>query len=150
MSKQVFRIIAFVMLAFVGVQCDNYVPNSNIPDVRVYEQINLSLPEWAALRGVGNAVAYNDVCTSCSLVGYNGILIVKGADGLMYAFDQCCTHNPEERHKVKPNGALGKCETCGSVFQLLDGLGAVTKGPATLPLRQYKTTVVNNVLLITN
>lgn len=71
------------------------------------------------------------------------IAIKPENDGTYKAFLLACTHH-ENPLNIVGNGFL--CPLHGSQFDLE---GNVKKGPASLPLTQYKTTIINNNLIIT-
>lgn len=140
-------LLLFFCALFVGA-CEQK-QSSNIPYVYVNVKVDLNQPEFFDLRAPGNSIAIRDHVTT-STDGYAGILIVCASPTEYYAFDQCCTLNPELRHKVIPDGAKGVCEDCQSQFFLLDGFGTVLESPAKLPLLRYRVTKIGSELLITN
>ena len=73
--------------------------------------------------------------------GYKGIFLYNMSGNEFVALERCCTHDPEileaRVYYDEKRGVL--IDTiCGSEFQPLF-YGGVSKGPAELPLRQYKT-----------
>ncbi|WP_298649239.1 hypothetical protein [uncultured Proteiniphilum sp.] len=80
--------------------------------------------------------------------GYAGVLVISDATGILHAFDLCCPHEDSKQAVVVP-GYAGegydgkvKCNSCGSVFVTMFGLGSVEAGPSTETLQRY------NVILL--
>ena len=73
--------------------------------------------------------------------GYKGIFLYHFSEKEFIALERCCTYDPEivaaRVDYDEKNGVL-RDSVCGSEFQPWLG-GSVSKGPAELPLRQYKT-----------
>ncbi len=155
MHQKVRLLISFFIVILLG-GCEDYVENSNIPDANVNLEINLANVEWqeAGLLGMYNAVIYSNVYNSCyptSYQGYKGIIIMLGSDGQFYAFDRCCTFNPVTGgHKLNVNGSIATCPVDSSRFLLGEGYSEIANGPATLPLRMYRTSRSGNILRIYN
>jgi hypothetical protein len=82
--------------------------------------------------------------------GYKGIFIYHLADKNFIALERCCTYDPEifeaRVHYDDKSGVL-RDTVCGSEFQPFFEGGA-TKGPAELPLRQYKTQYIESRRLL--
>lgn len=148
MKRKIRKIILLIFIVSSLSSCEKN-QNSNIPYVRVNVSLDLNEPEFFDLRAPGNSIALKDVVPS-SVDGYAGIIVVCSAPGVYYAYDQCCTVNPEMKHLVIPDGAKGICEDCASQFYLLDGFGTVLEEPATLPLLRYNVNLVGSRLIITN
>ena len=107
-----------------------------IPDVYVDIEIDLNNPDFYLLQAVGNYVYITG--------GVNGIIVYRKSFDEFMAYERTCPYDPKtgivdvvaDRHVAVDS--LG----CGSEFSLLID-GAVTKGPAGLPLKFYQT-VYNN------
>ncbi len=112
-----------------------------IPNVRVQETLHLSTD--LATLGVLQATAWRG--------GVNGIIIFRLADRDFNAFDRTCPYQPLENCAVAFNEEimLAECPCCGSLFELFES-GAVQKGPARRPLKQYRAVVTGDILHISN
>lgn len=142
-------LVFFLMLS----SCINDIEDTNIPEVQIRQiSLNLELPECSPLKSIGVCIALEDISRYYKGVGYNGIMVLQSSAGIYHAFDQCCTDNPEEKHRLTPDGALAECPECSSVFLLLDGIGTRQSGPAPeeYNLRKYNITRSGNYLFISN
>ncbi len=144
----------FILILLINSSCDEI--EYNIPDVPVYweaniNQVGMDLQGTYYLPGLG----------------YGGVIIYcAGQIGdryEFYAFDATCTHEvnrtcltlKDEKidNKLCPcnlSSFIVTCECCDSKFNLGDGSGHPIDGPATLPLRPYKTTFFGNILRVYN
>lgn len=154
MRKQIKTILIVLTIPLIMLinGCDDEV-GYNIPYVYVNLQIDLSNPENLPFRS-GNAIAFDSIYKS-SNVGYAGIIIIKGidtsnGDDAYYAFDQCCPINPNEKHKLKTDGFVVKCEKDSVTFMIIDGSGYPIDGHSKHPMRPYKTRLYGTRLNITN
>lgn len=127
---------SFVLLALFFPSCDK-VNESPIPDVYVSYTVNLIIAN--ELNVPGNSVFFSDA-------GFGGIIISCEAPGSWYAFDAACTYEASRSCIVENDGVLADCPCCGSQFVLLGG-AYPTQGPATMPLKQYNVSLMNNTTL---
>ncbi len=138
-------IFLIILIPIVFFQCDDDHP---VPDVYVYERIDLNLPQYIELQTPGNSIKING--------GYNGIIVtnVEGIDisGEIYAaYDATCTYDPEVSDVViDKSNIFASCHTCDSRYNLL--YGSVESGPAGLALKKYTTRYNPNqhLLIISN
>lgn len=112
--------------------------NEIIPYTRVsFQTYRYYHPE---LEEIGAGVYFGPDNAFNSLAGYNnnGIYIVNTGDGFL-AMDATCTHNISDEHIIlkEDNPSIGICPDCKSEFIFLSE-GAMHKGPARYPLRNYK------------
>ena len=73
--------------------------------------------------------------------GYKGIFIYHATEKEFIALERCCTYDPnifDARVYYDEDTRVLRDTICGSEFQPWFN-GSVTKGPAELPLRPYKT-----------
>jgi len=115
----------------------------NIPLVRVDTTIYTNNPSFNAISVPGTSMHING--------GSRGIIIYRISNEEFKAFDRHCTFEPENNCglvSIDASNITGIDDCCGSTFLLTDG--AVTKGPATLPLKQYQTSFDGAVLRIYN
>ena len=131
------KIIIFcvVIICFTFFACKKKTIQDNIP----YQNINITIypndPLNFKLQVVGGWIYYGG--------GINGIIIYRktnvGANDFI-AIERTSTYFPDDANakvKVQTDNFTLKDTISGSKWQIIDG--AVTQGPATLPLRQYFT-----------
>ena len=126
--------IFLIFITFIG--CDD--KDNWIPNVRVEESIDL-----IQLAGLGHHQArYWEG-------GVNGLIIFRTGNTDFNAFDRMCPYEISVNCSVDIKDEMfAECPCCGSKFSL--GLSALMKGPARHPLKQYRTMVQGNRLMITN
>ena len=128
--------LLFLFLVFSFPSCDK-VNQSPIPDVYVSFTVNLFIVN--ELNVPGNSVYFPGV-------GFGGVIVTCESPGSWYAFDAACTEEASQNCIVQNDEVLADCPCCGSQFVLIGG-GNPTKPPATLPLKQYNVSLINNSLL---
>jgi hypothetical protein len=138
--------LKFNSLLFISVftlsTCTDPEPDDGIPIVLVNETINLNNYQYQALGYVGGFVYLN--------AGVRGIIIYRSSAEEYLAIERNCTFQP-----MSPCADVSVDEStlflidscCSSTF---DFNGFPTGGPASFPLRQYKTLLNMNFLTITN
>lgn len=122
--------------------CSDPVTEDGIPQVIVNETINLNNFQYQALGFIGGYVYLN--------AGVRGIIIYRQSHDEYVAIEQNCTFQPLDKcaDVSVDQSTLFLIDTCcNSTF---DFNGFPTGGPATLPLRQYKTFLNQNLLTISN
>jgi len=115
----------------------------NIPLVRVDVTIYTNNPSFNAISVPGTWTYING--------GSRGIIIYRVSNDEFRAYDRHCTYdsgNSCALVSVDNTNITGIDECCGSTFILTDG--TVTKGPASLSLKQYQTSFDGAVLRIYN
>lgn len=144
MSKlRLFFLIILIPIGFF--QCSDDHP---VPDVYVYEEVHLTLPQNQDLLTPANSIKING--------GYNGIIVtnVEGIDisGEIYAaYDATCTYDSEVSGAVvEENDIFATCPICGSKYNLL--YGSVESGPTGLALKKYtaRYNQTQKIIIITN
>ena len=141
------KLILLFILPLIGIACqeDNYP----VPKVKVDVTVYLDLP-----REGTNPFIIRPGSQYGRYVGVNGIVVYEISPSEYYAYDLTCTHNHDTgaHHFINitedGNPDL-ECPECQSKFNVIAN-GAVTKGPAVLPLKKYQTRVIGNELRITN
>jgi Rieske Fe-S protein len=128
------------MCCVVFFSCKKKTVQDNIPYQNVYIRVYPNDPLNFKLQVVGGWIYYNG--------GVNGLIIYRkttvGANDFI-ALERTSTHLPDNvdaRVKVQSDNFTLKDTISGSKWQIIDG--AVTSGPATLPLRQYFTSFDSN------
>ncbi len=141
-------VVASVMLVLAG-SCKNDSLDI-IPNVRFTAQINLDDPEYS---GSNTFIVEPDGLNL--RIGINGVAVFRSSPEEYYAFDLMCTHVHEKSgyffvERMDKEDFTLKCPECGSEFLIITEYGSVTKGPATWPLKKYKTSVSGYFLRIWN
>jgi len=134
------KLYLILLLTLICVSC---VKNDDpIPDVAVNFQGSLLSPQLSPLQGIGVAVNIPG--------GVAGIVIYHRADGAYVAYDRCSSYKPENRCAVTiDSNDLTVTDPCsGSKFSLYDG--TPVKAPATVSLKAYFVTEVDDVISISN
>ncbi len=94
--------------------------------------LDLSLPANAALNNIGGYIYTN------------GVIVAKTKTGSYIAVSQDCTHQGVSVQYQVANQQF-YCPSHGSIFS---ETGSVTGGPAPTSLKQYNTTLTNNMLRV--
>lgn len=152
MIKQVkaLFIIGLILVAACEKDKSNSQNNDFFPPVNFDININLVLPDAAALQNMGGYM-YRDG----QAVGYKGIIIYNNFDEFL-AFDRACPYKVDSacsRIYMADNNSKFQCGSgnnrcCASEFFL--STGTPSKGPAERPLRQYFVTRNGNYLRVTS
>jgi hypothetical protein len=135
-----FYLFLFGILVFQA--CNDQSIEDGIPIVIVNETINLNNYQYQSLNLIGGFAYLN--------AGVRGIIIYRQSLDQFTAIERNCTFQPlSECADVSVDKStlflIDSC--CNSTF---DFNGFPTGGPATLPLRQYRTILNENFLTITN
>ena len=134
-SKAGKYFILFVLLLVVSASCSKI--DYPIPDVPVSYQINLNIANDLTIPG--NSMYFGNA-------GFGGIIVYCEIPGSWYAFDAACSYEASRSCIVKNDGVLAECPCCGSTYVLLSG-AYPTKSPASIPLKQYNVSLINNFTL---
>ena len=128
-------IVATISLVFLfGCDKDSQHP---VPNVFVDFRINLEFTyELNSIGGWANFTG-----------GYRGIVIYRLSADEFRAFDRACTYNVYDRVVVN-DPPIAECTECESTYLLTDG--SVVNGPASYPLKQYRTTFNHPYIYISN
>jgi nitrite reductase/ring-hydroxylating ferredoxin subunit len=147
----------FFLLAVIFVTSCNK-KNDVIPDTYVNFTLNLNDPEFINLSSFGGSVTVDSHTNNWGrgAAGYNGngIIICFGVDEF-YAYDRTCPHdyvNNELSVKVEidpTNSTIAICPKCGTKYGLTIG-GTPTSGPGRYPLKNYRTSLMGNSVMVYN
>lgn len=135
-------VLSIIPLFHTGCKKDKQ-NKTRIPYVFVDFTIN---PMFNNLNNVGDVEVFTG--------GYRGVIIYRQSQEEFIAFERTCTYDPEKtcsKLYIDPGSNILATDTCcGSTFLLLDGIP--TKGPATIPLLQYRTSfdAANSLLRVFN
>lgn len=129
MKKVLIAILFIVGLSIFQSSCNKN--NQNIPYVAIDSYLNLNLPAYINLNGVGGWTYVSG--------GNDGLIVYRQTQNNFMIFDRYCTYNVNGScgaATVDSNNISITCECDGSKYQLFDG--AVIQGPATVNLHQYR------------
>jgi hypothetical protein len=148
----------FISLAFVSILSSCNKKNDVIPDTYVNFTLNLNDPEFINLIGFGGSVTVNSTTNNWGIgaAGYNGngIIICSGNEEY-YAYDRTCPHDYvvnslSVKVNIDPtNSTIGICPKCGTRYGLTVG-GTPTSGVGRYPLKNYKTSLQGNYVVVWN
>jgi len=145
LSRKIYSpiLIIFFLLAGTNACKDEY--NSVIP--YVYVNMNFPITNIIELNIPGGSYYFPNQ-------GYGGIIIfhdlIDSANPFL-AFDAACTHEISTKTRVTADDSgIATCPVCKSQFILFGGNGSPIKGPASEPLRQYKTTYAGGRIIVSN
>ena len=132
---RVVYILSLLLLNFLTVflSCDK-LNNSPVPYVNVNFAVNLNIVNELNIPGTSVCFPH---------YGYGGVIIYCELPGSYLAFDATCTEEISSDCRLKNDGVVAECPCCGSTFILIDN-GYPGKGPATIPLKQYHVSLINN------
>ncbi|MGI4741770.1 MAG: hypothetical protein ACRYG7_41930 [Janthinobacterium lividum] len=129
--------------------CGSADTTQTIPSISFSTQINVTNQQYQALRFINGVVALP--ATGIAGGGVKGLLIVRTDASTYAAFDRNCPYRPYDACSLvgldRSSRLFLRDTCCTSQF---DFKGFVTGGPATRPLRQYTTSLVGNLLTISN
>lgn len=121
--------------------------NTNIPNKRVSFLIDTSLsgPDYMLHDGMGVMThiytkEHPARLSAQGAYGVSGVLVVRTLDNYLCAFDLCCPYEAKAEYTLQQNGEgdfFLHCPACGSEFEVGNGSGRVSKGPAKQPLKYY-------------
>jgi nitrite reductase/ring-hydroxylating ferredoxin subunit len=132
-----------ILLFSILFACKKSDPLEQVPQVSVDFTIYTTDPLYSSLTTNGGHIYYS--------AGSRGIIIYRRSNDEFKAYDRHCTYKVNDacgQVKVESSGISAADSCCGSGFTLTDG--TVIKGPATLPLKQYKTVLDGNKLRVSN
>ncbi|MGF1638253.1 MAG: hypothetical protein ACFCUU_14330 [Cyclobacteriaceae bacterium] len=116
---------------------------SPIPQTSVLEQINLNDLRYRNLRFVGGYAYFPDA-------GFKGLVMYRESNNVYRVFDRACPYDPlAECAIVEVDSStlfmIDRC--CNSQFNFS---GMPIGGPATAPMREYRTRIEGNFLIVTS
>lgn len=137
--SNIYYLISIILISLSS--CDDTV-EEQMPYAMVNMQISLLDPNYNI--PIDNGFRYIEG------VGAKGILLYRVSSTNYLAFERCCTYKPQSQPcavEVDASQLFIKDKCCNSFFKFD---GTPYSGPAYRPLQQYSTTVVGNILYITN
>lgn len=153
------RRILLLLLVFTGLSCADTI-ETRIP----YRPVNLELDLTYQDKALNAIQAYKlytqqNVDQANERTGFGGVLVYHGLSGsgtgAFYAFDAACPHEASQSVLVEVDEAAiyAICPTCGSKFELLNGLGNPVEGPCAeekQALQQYPVSMNGNKIYVHN
>lgn len=133
--------ISLILLLLCG--CDDNSGYTNIPNVSVNIYISLQDPEFIDLTVPSGSVSVTG--------GSRGIVIYRVNQDEFKAYDRHCTYAPSSSCgivEMENSGVSMRDNCCGSVFSIFSGYPS--EGPATVPLKEYRTSFDGNTLRVYN
>ena len=123
--------IALIILLLFSFSCRK---NENrVPYVPVDLYLNITLPSYNTLNVIGGWVYVSG--------GSKGLIVYRQTAETFMVYDRHCTYDVNATctpASVDSTNLAISCDCDGSQYQLYDG--AITNGPATMPLQQYQST----------
>lgn len=145
--KTIAGILGALSVALLLCGCNHVVENTNIPDWRVAFIIDVSISGTdndLAEGLVANARIYDEEHPAMQsygvgAYGYSGVVVTRGIDDMLYAFDTCCPYEAKRDISLEIAGYYMTCPKCGSSFQIFDGSGYPVDGQSltTMPMKRY-------------
>lgn len=142
-AKKINLFLLLITLLLPVGACHKTQEHETIPNVAVDIYIDVNSTLYLQLNTVGGWVYLTG--------GYKGILVYRISDAEFVAYDRTCPYDPHvaESRLEMDLGNLTVLDTvCESRFVIIDG--SVIEGPATLPMKQYRTDFDGNILHIFN
>ncbi len=148
-----FSVVRYcVILSILAISITSCIDNviSSIPDYPVSLQLNLITTYPTFRNSTDQFLVFKKPVYVTDRVGYGGILVNTGFDGVYYAFDLSCPFEAKQDILVVPNlNGQAICPGCGSVFNIGYGNGDPISGKAKQALKRYKAILSGDVLYIT-
>ena len=132
-------LITTVFVFFSGCKKDGNTPECGYVNYSIYT----SEPQFLSLNAVSGWIYIGGGC--------KGIIVYRKSQDEFLAFERACTYDADNSCPgvtVEGNNINAVDTCCGSKFQIFDG--NVTKGPASRPLQQYRTSFDGSVLEVFN
>lgn len=144
MQKTAFTCVIFGLLSLFLFSCDDAQPVYVITPAEVNFKINTNYTD-KELATPGNIKTFTSPRLASEYVGRSGLMVICSAYSIsgsiygLYAYDLCCPHENTQNIRVTPNQQDGtaKCSTCGTVYDVFNGLGSVVSGPSKNGLQRY-------------
>lgn len=149
-----FFLFCLINITFCSCNKNSVDINDIVPDV--YLDVVLNLDYHSNLSNT-TALYFSNVYGE--IVGYKGHgIIIYRSNNEYFAYDATCTHDVESSEHVilndpnDPNAwnSGAKCPICNSEFLISNGAQPIDGSIASLPLKQYKTSLSGNYLHIYN
>jgi len=142
--KKIFFFSCIAFFFICGSGCKKTTTCNGVPNVSVYFTIDVNGGLYAPIQYTGGSMEVSG--------GNAGIAIYRYQADQFQAYDCMCPYdgagNTSAVVQIQTNKIMVTCPVCGSSFLLSDG--SVSKGPATCPLKAYKTNFDGTNLTVSN
>lgn len=144
-SRKVYQTVLFCFFLLVGINgCkDDYT--SVVP--YAYVNMDFNPTNFIEFNIPGGSYYFKNE-------GFGGIIIFRDltdSSNPFLAFDATCTYEVSKTIRVVADASgIAKCPICGSQFILFGGNGSPLKGPASEPLKQYRTSYIGDRIMVRN
>lgn len=135
--------ISLIILSISFLACGSEEADNIIPVSQVAFKVNVNAQDKELTTAMATKT-FTQPRLAGEYTGYSGLLIVCSANPItgsiyqLYAYDLCCPHEKQMQVKVTPNtDGTAKCSKCGSVFDIISGVGNVKSGPSKENLQRY-------------
>lgn len=138
--KTLYKILGLVLLLSVAVSCGKEEEDYIIPAHPVNFRVNVNVQDKELSAPTG-AKVFLAPRLDGEYVGYSGLLIVCSpyTTDQLFVYDLCCTYEKKQDTKITPEGTgRAKCAKCGSVYNVLEGIGNPISGPSKENLQRYR------------
>jgi len=144
--NKVLKTVLICLFIFAGSNGCKKDYNSVVPDI--YVNFNFNPVNAIELNIPGGSYYIGNQ-------GYGGIIIFRDltdSSNPFTAYDASCTYEISQTCRaLDPEfSGVATCTCCGSQFILFSSSGSPTKGPATQPLKQYRTSYSGGIINIRN
>lgn len=144
--KWIKYILIGSLLALISCEEDE---QRRIPNTSVYMELDLN-GKYSTFRNPYDTVVVAQRETVKDFIGFGGILVNIDYQNKYCAYDLACPYEVDPTIRVYPteNGMQAVCRECGSVFEIWNGTGMVSKTPSKWNLKRYQVRVISDVVYI--
>lgn len=149
MRQNIVKLSLLWVVLMMFASCGKEELKYTLPRMAVNYQINITLQD-KELNGGGGVKSFTQPRLSTDRLGFGGLFVVNsglfsGDIPILYAFDLACPHEASSSVKVTPDagGVTAKCNTCKSVYEILNGSGLCISGPSEKRLQRYNVAIMN-------
>lgn len=140
---QIHKLIKYILIGCLAtlIGCEND-DQRRIPNMQVYLELDLN-GRFSTFRNQYDVVVYDKKETVKDFIGFGGILVNIDYQNRYGAYDLACPYEVNPLVRVHPNeiGTQAVCPECGSVFEIWNGTGMVSKTPSKWNLKRYQVRV---------
>jgi hypothetical protein len=141
-NMNLFRLAIIILCAVSLSECRNRTNEHTVPNTPVNIDIDINLAQYNNLNFIGGWVYLSG--------GFNGIIVHRSTVDIFAAYDRQAPYQVADRCRVNVDSNNVTCsdDCSGSEWLLYDG--QLVKGPASHPLKQYRTSFDGVRLNISN
>ncbi|NJK85993.1 MAG: hypothetical protein HC906_08550 [Bacteroidales bacterium] len=137
-TLQISKLLFFLIFFTIVLKSCSKEEADIVPDT--YLNVSINIINYPI--GIGQSIELDNIQAGVPNLGYdnNGIIIYRDDQNSFLAFDRTCTYHIDESISVNvTDGIFAVCPLCNSLYQLYFSGYPTEEGPATHPLKQYKT-----------